>query len=1025
VVVDYPTMTGGLVPGSGFAGYRIESFVGRGGMGVVYRATDLSLDRPVALKLIAPELADDPRFRERFLVEPRLAASLDHASVVPIYEAGQHEGQLYLAMRYVPGSDLRTLLGREGALAAERALSILGQVAGALDAAHRQGLVHRDVKPANVLLDEDEHAYLTDFGVTKQLSDDMDEAGHGTLDYLAPEQIRGDAVDGRTDEYALTCVLFEALGGVPPFRRQTQAETLWAHLREDVPSLERHPALDPVLRRGLAQERDERFPTCTALIDAARVVLEPRPPRRLAVVVAGLALLAVALAAAVFASQRGGPRAAARAPQGNGIAAIAPSSRQIDAFVDTAGSPSNIAVGDGAVWFLNADDRTIARIDPKTKAITRRVKAVGEATDLAAGAGAVWLGTGGGFGGNWTKTVDRIDPATGATTHAVSLPDGATGGDRADLNGGFTQIAVGAGAVWATGGGDVARIDPHSGALVATVRADASRLAAGPQGVWYISTRRTGDVTSIDPRTNRTGQVVHVGDVGLSGIAAGAGSVWVTAEHEGIVWRVSTAPGHSVTPIDVGAGVNYVAYGAGAVWAANYVKGTLVHIDPRTNAVVAETPIGAVQALAAGAGSAWVSTAGATRAGTLPASVCHDESPAGREDVLIASDLPLQGPTGEAPRAIAATIRAVLAEHDFRAGRYAIGYLSCDDSTKQAASFEPRRCAANANAYANAHRVLAVIGTYNSGCAEVELPILNRAPGGPLAMISPTNTEVGLTRTGVPPPFGLRGSPDIYYPIGTRHYVRLVPPETLQGAAEAVLANRLGLKRVYVLEDGNVYWKTVLIDPFRRTARREGIGIAGTATFDPDRRRFGALAERVARSGADGVLLGGDPVGGTLQLLKAVRARLGPRVPIMAGYEFASAFSTRDLFDMTGPALRGLYVASLDVSRAALPTTAAARRLARTVDVTQAGALEAAQATVLVLRAIARSDGTRASVLAELRASRVKNGILGTFRFDNDGDITPGVVPIVRITRPDPGVAAQLDGAVLVRVVRLPPSAAD
>jgi ABC-type branched-subunit amino acid transport system substrate-binding protein len=1017
-------MTARLAPGSSFAGYRIESFVGRGGMGVVYRATDLSLDRPVALKLIAPELADDPRFRERFLVEPRLAASLDHASVVPIYEAGEHEGQLYLAMRYVPGSDLRTLLEREGSLAPERALAILGQIAGALDAAHRQGLVHRDVKPANVLLDEDEHAYLTDFGVTKQISDDSDDAGHGTLDYLAPEQIRGEAIDGRTDEYALASVLFEALAGVAPFRRQTPAETMWAHLREDPPSLESRPALDPVLRRGLAHERDDRFPTCTALIDAARGVLEPRASRGRAVIVAGLILLAVAVAAAVLASSRDGQGAAARAPQGNGIAAIGPSSKQIDAFVETAGSPSNIAVGDNAVWFLNADDRTIARVDPKTKAVTGRVESPGEATDLAAGAGAVWVGTGGGVGGNWTNTVYRLDPATGRTTHTVSLPDGATGGDRAELNGGFPQIAVGAGAVWATGGGSVARIDPHSGALVATVRADASRIAAGPEGVWFISARRAGDVTSINPRKNHVGKVINVGDGSLSGIAVGAGSVWVTAEHEGIVWRISNGANPTPIPIDVGAGVNYVAYGAGAVWAANYVRGTLARIDPRTNAVVSETPIGAVQALAAGSGSAWAGTAGATRSGALPASVCHDESPAGRADVLIASDLPLQGPSGEGSRAMVAAIRAVLEQHGFRAGRYAVGYRSCDDSTKQSGSFEPRRCAANANAFATADRLLAVIGPLNSGCAGVELPILNRAPGGPLAIISPTNSDAGLTRTGVPPPFGDRGSPDIYYPIGTRHYVRLTSPETLLGAAEAELARQLGLRRVFVLQDGNVYWKTVLIDPFRRFAQKVGVGIAGSASFDPDRKRFGALARRVERSGADGVLLGGDPFGGTLQLLKAVRARLGRGVPIMAGYTFAS-IPTADLFAEAGPGLRGVYVASFDESRGAFPMSAAARRLARTVDVSQAGVLEAAQAAELVVRAIARSDGTRASVLAELRASRVANGILGTFGFDGKGDMTPGWVPIVRITGPSPDTAARPGGGVADRVVRLPPSVTD
>src|SRR4051812_18978395 len=176
-------MTDRLGPGSEFGDYRIESVVGRGGMGVVYRATDLLLNRPVALKVIAPELADEPRFRERFLAEPRRAASLDHASVVPIYEAGEHDGQLYLAMRYVAGSDLRTLLEREGPLPPERALAIVGQIAGALDAAHRHRLVHRDVKPANVLLDEDEHAYLTDLGEYKMLGRADERAGRGTHDY--------------------------------------------------------------------------------------------------------------------------------------------------------------------------------------------------------------------------------------------------------------------------------------------------------------------------------------------------------------------------------------------------------------------------------------------------------------------------------------------------------------------------------------------------------------------------------------------------------------------------------------------------------------------------------------------------------------------------------------------------------------------------------------------------------------------------------------------------------------------------
>ena len=857
-------MTVRLGAGSTFAGYRIESLVGRGGMGVVYQATDLSLDRPVALKLIAPELADDRRFRERFLEEPRLAASLDHSSVIPIYEAGEHEGQLYLAMRYVQGSDLRTLVQREGPLAPERALAILGQIAGALDAAHRQGLVHRDVKPANVLLDEDEHAYLTDFGITKQLGDDTNEAGQvaGTLDYLAPEQIRGEPIDGRTDVYALACVLYECLAGTPPFRRQTQAETLWAHLREEPPPLESHPALEPVLRRGLAQEKDERYPSCAELIGAARDIVQPvAPPRRhRALMVAGLVLVAAAIGVALLELTPGEEGAAAKAPAGNGIAAVGPESEQFAAFVETAAAPSNIAVGEGAVWFLNGADDTVARMDPETEAVTDRILSRGMSTDLAAGGGAVWLGTGGGEGGNWTDTVHRIDPRTGETTYSAVLPADAAGRGRAYINGGFPQIAVGSGGVWATGGGDVARLDPRTGHLVATIVADAYRIAAGREGVWFISPSNAGAVTPIDPGTNRTLPPIDVGDANLSGIAVGGGSVWATAERDGFVWRITPGASPVRTPIDVGSGVNYVAYGAGALWVANYIDGTLSRIDPVTNTVVAQTSIGAVQALAAGAGSAWAATAGATRAGTLPASACEDVPGGARPDVLIASDLPLQGEYNADALAMADAIRAVLTDHDFRAGKYSVGYRSCDDSTRQAATFDPRRCAANANAYANADRLVAVIGPRESGCAQVEVPILNRAPGGPLAMISPTNSDPGLTREGVPPPDGYRGSPEVFYPIGTRHYVRLTPPDSLLGAAHAVLSKQLGLKRVYVIDDGSGEWKTGLTDPFRQVARKLGVRIAGSATFDPwATTLLVALAEQVERSGAQGVQIGSHP----------------------------------------------------------------------------------------------------------------------------------------------------------------------
>ena len=323
-------MSVALASGETFAAYRIESVVGRGGMGVVYRAADLRLERPVALKLVAPELAEDEVFRRRFLREPKLAAALDHPNVVPIYEAGEHEGRLYLAMRFVDGSDMRTLLRQEGGLPVERSIAILEQVASALDAAHRRGLVHRDVKPANVLVDEDGHAYLTDFGVTKQLGGDSTDTGQivGTLDYLAPEQIRGEDLSDRADEYALGCVLFECLTGAPPFRRATEAETLWAHMQDPVPPVPGRPELDPVLRKALAKEPGDRYGSCAELIEAARLALAGvRVPvrlvrRRWAIVAAGLLALA-AVAWIALTRDDGSPPRAPAPPAGNGLARIA------------------------------------------------------------------------------------------------------------------------------------------------------------------------------------------------------------------------------------------------------------------------------------------------------------------------------------------------------------------------------------------------------------------------------------------------------------------------------------------------------------------------------------------------------------------------------------------------------------------------------------------------------------------------------------------------------------------------------
>ncbi|MFF7983222.1 serine/threonine-protein kinase [Streptomyces sp. NPDC007901] len=284
------------------AGYEVQGEIGRGGMAVVYRARDLRLDRTVALKLLAPEMARNDTFRRRFTHESRVAAALDHPHIVPIFEAGETEGVLYIAMRYVSGPDLRALLDKEGVLPVDTALRVAAQVASALDAAHEHDLVHRDVKPGNVLVAEGtdsehpEHVYLTDFGLTKKSLSltGFTTVGEfvGTLDYVAPEQISGRPVDGRCDLYSLACVVFEMLAGGPPFVRDEDIALLWAHQYDQPPALSEvrsglPPKFDEVFARALAKAPEDRYGTCLEFVGALRLAAhglgpaeEPAPADR-------------------------------------------------------------------------------------------------------------------------------------------------------------------------------------------------------------------------------------------------------------------------------------------------------------------------------------------------------------------------------------------------------------------------------------------------------------------------------------------------------------------------------------------------------------------------------------------------------------------------------------------------------------------------------------------------------------------------------------------------------------------------
>jgi Protein kinase domain/Domain of unknown function (DUF4440) len=277
-----------LAIGMDIGGCRVDELIGRGGMGVVYRGTDLKLNRPVAIKLIATEHATDPAVRRRFEREAQLMASIDHPNVIPVYGAGEQDGNLYLVMRYVAGTDLHVQLKKRKRLEPHEAARIVDDLGGALDAAHAAGLVHRDIKPANVLL-AGRHVYLTDFGITRAIDSatrftDSDE-WVGTVDYMSPEHLRGDETDGRSDVYALGCLLHTCLTGTAPFHRPTAAATILAHIEDPPPRASDTPGVpktfDALLARALAKKPADRYATAGELGAAALKAAEGERPRRM------------------------------------------------------------------------------------------------------------------------------------------------------------------------------------------------------------------------------------------------------------------------------------------------------------------------------------------------------------------------------------------------------------------------------------------------------------------------------------------------------------------------------------------------------------------------------------------------------------------------------------------------------------------------------------------------------------------------------------------------------------------------
>jgi branched-chain amino acid transport system substrate-binding protein len=380
----------------------------------------------------------------------------------------------------------------------------------------------------------------------------------------------------------------------------------------------------------------------------------------------------------------------------------------------------------------------------------------------------------------------------------------------------------------------------------------------------------------------------------------------------------------------------------------------------------------------------------------LPASSCSDiyYEGDGDPDYIIASDLPLQGSGRTQTVQMTEAIKFVLKQHDFKAGDYKIGYQSCDDATAQQGKWASEKCSANANAYAQNKGVIGVIGTFNSGCAEIIIPVLNRAPGGPVAMVSPANTYVGLTHGGAGT---AAGEPDKYYPTGTRNYIRIVAADDFQGAADAVLTQQLGKKNVYILNDKEAYGQGVA-NNYRNAATQLGIGIAGFSAWNGKASSYTGLATKIKQSGADSVFLGGLVCENGGKVIKDLRSVLGTSVTIVSPDGFTPISA---VVDGAGKAAEGQYVSVAGQPNENLGPTG--KKFVQDFGATQAGgqvdpySSYAAQSAEVLLTAIENSDGTRADVAAQLLQTKVTDGIIGSFQINADGDTNSNPVTIYLI----------------------------
>lgn len=873
-------------------------------------------------------------------------------------------------------------------------------------------------------------ADLEDEPIADEVTRELDEAWLGALE----TRVEADLALGRHVELVpeLTTLVRRH-----PLRERLRARLMLALYRSgrQAEALETYDAGRRVLAEELGLEPGSRLRELQAGILAQDPALDFRRAPTLPLLGArrvpwrAVAAGAVACAAAGVGAVLllGGDDPGARPGAGGSLVLVDPGRAEVQRTLSVGSTPGAVSAGEGAIWAIDLDGQTVSRVDPESgEAVAFGTGAT--PTDLAAGAGAVWVANGAPVRGTQSRgpvatAVARVDPGTRTVRARIRLPR--SGRAATELT--EDHIAVEPGAVWAIAPDfAVVRIDPRTNGIVATIRGIQARaIAAGDAGVWILG--MDGTIARVNRATNRIGARDRIRASAVASLAVGGGAAWVSAPGDGTVWRVQPGPRLVMRTIDVGAGVGDLSYGAGRLWTVNPLRGTLTRIDPATNRVTRTVRLGgAPRAVDAGEHGVWVAVAGDARpaaatpgAGAPVHAGCEPTlyRGTGRPDRLIVTDLPLQGGVRISAQQMAQAAAFVMNRRGFRAGELRIGLQSCDDSVARTGLFDPAKCAANARAYASDRRVVGVVGTLNSPCSVAALPELARAPGGPVAMVSPVNSYVGLTRPAAGAPAGELES---LYPGGRRHFARVFPTDDHQAVALAELAAELGSRRAAVLDDGDLLYGRSLADRFARAARARGIEVVARATWDPTASSQRRLAGRVARAEPDAVYLGGVLDANGAGVLRALRRELGdgPRILLSDGFT-----PTDVLVRKARRAADGAYLSVSGLVNESLG--ARGRRFARAFGATLPGvdiepsAVYTAEATGVLLDAIARSDGTRAGVVDELFRTSLRHGLTGGIRFDERGDVVTPAITILRIS----GAAQSLPsfpGASLERVVRTP-----